>query len=194
MADPQKQLQTLSDDYQKLQTELDSTIAARQKLESQQQENKSVQKEFASLDDDANIYKLVGPVLLKQDRNEAVMAVDGRLEFIEKEIKRIEGQIKDLQEKSDKKRAEIVQFQSQLQQQAAAAAASSQEEVRRASWTAFRLSIEDTLDHRSTQHNTSPTANAPSFPFYATSACINVVVHHHKKWKEGKGAGDDLSP
>ncbi|KAL2003294.1 hypothetical protein VTN02DRAFT_4415 [Thermoascus thermophilus] len=123
MADPQKHLQTLSDDYQKLQTELESNIAARQKLESQQQENKSVQKEFASLDDDANIYKLVGPVLLKQDRTEAVMAVDGRLEFIEKEIKRIDAQIKDLQEKSDRKRAEIVQFQSQLQQQAAAAAA-----------------------------------------------------------------------
>lgn len=35
---------------------------------------------------DANIYKLVGPVLLKQDKNEAVMAVDGRLEFIEKEM------------------------------------------------------------------------------------------------------------
>lgn len=43
-------------------------------------------KEFASLEDDANIYKLVGPVLLKQDRNEAVMAVNGRLEFIEKEM------------------------------------------------------------------------------------------------------------
>jgi prefoldin beta subunit len=41
-----------------------------------------VQKEFASLDDEANIYKLVGPVLLKQDKAEAVLAVDGRLEFI----------------------------------------------------------------------------------------------------------------
>lgn len=43
-------------------------------------------KEFASLDDDSNIYKLVGPVLLKQEKSEAVMAVDGRLEFIEKEM------------------------------------------------------------------------------------------------------------
>jgi len=38
------------------------------------------------LKDDANIYKLVGPVLLKQDKTEAVMAVDGRLEFIENEM------------------------------------------------------------------------------------------------------------
>lgn len=44
-----------------------------------------MQSEFASLDDDANIYKLIGPVLLKQDRSEAIRTVDGRLEFIEKE-------------------------------------------------------------------------------------------------------------
>lgn len=43
-------------------------------------------QEFASLEDDANIYKLVGPVLLKQEKTEAVMAVDGRLEFIENEM------------------------------------------------------------------------------------------------------------
>ncbi|KAL1854121.1 Prefoldin subunit 6 [Paecilomyces lecythidis] len=134
MADVQKQLQALSDEYQKLQTdpcltkkrpaELETNVEARQKLESQQQENKAVQNEFASLDEEANIYKLVGPVLLKQDKTEATMAVDGRLEFIEKEIKRIEDQIKETQEKSDKKRAEIVQFQSQIQQQGAAATAS----------------------------------------------------------------------
>ena len=38
------------------------------------------------MDDDANIYKLVGPVLLKQEKTEAVMAVDSRLEFIENEM------------------------------------------------------------------------------------------------------------
>ncbi|KAL4908071.1 hypothetical protein BDW74DRAFT_148539 [Aspergillus multicolor] len=124
MADPQKQMQALSDEYQTLQTELDGLVDARQKLESQQQENKSVQTEFNSLDDDANIFKQIGPVLLKQDKTEALMAVNGRLEFIEKEIQRIEGQIKENQDKSDKKRTEIVQYQSQIQQQAAAASAS----------------------------------------------------------------------
>lgn len=61
-------------------------VDARQKLESQQQENEGVQKEFDTLDDESNIYKLVGPVLLKQDKSEAVMAVKGRLEFIDKEM------------------------------------------------------------------------------------------------------------
>ncbi|OAX81610.1 hypothetical protein ACJ72_04053 [Emergomyces africanus] len=117
MADPQKQLQALSDEYQKLETELQEIVQAREKLEAQQQENKSVQKEFNSLDSDANIYKLVGPILLKQDKRDATMAVDGRLDFIEKEITRIEKQINDIQDRSEKKKIEIIQLQTQLQQQ-----------------------------------------------------------------------------
>lgn len=71
------------------QTELQSTIEARQKLESQHQENKGVAREFTSLSDKegaGKIYKVVGPVLLAQDKSEAVMAVQARLEFIEKEM------------------------------------------------------------------------------------------------------------
>ncbi|KAL1990620.1 hypothetical protein VTN49DRAFT_6459 [Thermomyces lanuginosus] len=117
MEELQKRLQQLSEEYQKLQTELESTVEARQKLESQLQENRNVQQEFKSLDSDANIYKLVGPVLLKQDKSEAVMAVEGRLNFIEKEIQRIETQIKEINEKSEKKRTEL-----QTQAQAAASA------------------------------------------------------------------------
>ncbi|THW21927.1 hypothetical protein D6D24_01414 [Aureobasidium pullulans] len=123
MATPeqQKQLQALSDEYTTLQNELQTTVAARQKLESQQQENKGVKSEFANLDDDANIYKLVGPILLKQDATEAKSTVDGRLEFIDKEMSvfvtvlidafsltirsnRIEKQISDIQAKSEEKK------------------------------------------------------------------------------------------
>ncbi|KAF2717866.1 Prefoldin beta-like protein [Polychaeton citri CBS 116435] len=117
----QKQLQSLSDDFQTLQNEMTALVSARQKLESQFTENKSVQKEFTNLSDDANIYKLVGPVLLKQETAEAKSTVDGRLEFIEKEIKRIETSIKDIQQKSEGKRDEILYLQSQLQQNATAA-------------------------------------------------------------------------
>lgn len=45
-----------------------------------------MQNEFAQLDDESNIFKLVGPVLLKQEKSDATMAVNGRLEFIEKEM------------------------------------------------------------------------------------------------------------
>ncbi|ESZ96796.1 hypothetical protein SBOR_2797 [Sclerotinia borealis F-4128] len=115
MAEQQQHLQALTEEYQKLQTDLQNSIASRQKLESQQQENKGVQKEFSALTSTANIYKLVGPVLLKQDKTEAVMAVDGRLEFIEKEIKRVEQVLKDVQDKSDGLKMEIIKLQSETQ-------------------------------------------------------------------------------
>ncbi|KKY23184.1 putative prefoldin subunit 6 [Phaeomoniella chlamydospora] len=121
MAEEQQKLQALTEEYQKIQDDLQSTILARQKLESQQTENKSVKAEFTSLSTDSQIYKLIGPVLLKQEKNEAMMSVDGRLEFIEKEIKRIEGQIGDLQEQGEKKKLEVLKVQSGLQEQAAKA-------------------------------------------------------------------------
>ncbi|KAF1973542.1 Prefoldin beta-like protein [Bimuria novae-zelandiae CBS 107.79] len=111
MGDVQKKLQELSESYQKLQGALSTSVEARQKLESQQQENSTVKKEFDLLDDDATIYKQIGPVLLKQDKTEAVMSVNGRLEFITKEISRIEKQIKDIQDKSEKVKMDIMQIQ-----------------------------------------------------------------------------------
>lgn len=43
-------------------------------------------QEFAKLKDNETIYKLIGPVLLKQDRTDAESTVNGRLEFIDKEM------------------------------------------------------------------------------------------------------------
>ncbi|KAL8659310.1 MAG: hypothetical protein Q9226_000483, partial [Calogaya cf. arnoldii] len=116
---------------------LQTQISSRQRLESQQQENLAVRKEFNNLSDDSTIYKLIGPVLLKQDKTEAESAVDGRLEFIEKEMyvktseqwvgkatdvkglvyrdhlerplirKRVEKLISDMQEQSEGKKMEV---------------------------------------------------------------------------------------
>ncbi|KIW89500.1 uncharacterized protein Z519_09656 [Cladophialophora bantiana CBS 173.52] len=115
MEEDRSKLQAISEALQKFQDDLQTAVEARQKLEAQQQENQAVQKEFASLDDDAGIYKLVGPVLLKQDKTEAVNAVDARLDFITKEITRTEARIKELQEGSEKKRVELLQLQQKMQ-------------------------------------------------------------------------------
>ncbi|ETI24828.1 hypothetical protein G647_04198 [Cladophialophora carrionii CBS 160.54] len=115
MEEDREKLQVLSEALQKIQDDLQSAVEARQKLEAQQQENKGVRNEFASLAEDAGIYRLVGPVLLKQDKTEAVSTVDGRLDFIGKEIVRTEGRIKELQEGSEKKRVELMQLQQRLQ-------------------------------------------------------------------------------
>lgn len=74
-----------------------------------------MKKEFDGLADESGIYKLVGPVLLKQDRTEAISAVDGRLEYIGKEINRTEDRIKELQTVTDNKRVELMQLQQKMQ-------------------------------------------------------------------------------
>lgn len=43
-------------------------------------------QEFENIEEDETIYKLVGPVLLKQDKFEAEGTVKGRLEFITGEM------------------------------------------------------------------------------------------------------------
>ncbi|KAL8679248.1 MAG: hypothetical protein Q9186_004439 [Xanthomendoza sp. 1 TL-2023] len=113
---PQQRLQSLSDEYQKLQTDLQTQISSRQRLESQQQENLAVRKEFTNLTDDSPIYKLIGPVLLKQEKAEAESAVQGRLDFIENEIKRVEKLISDMQEQSEGKKMEVYQLQMKMQE------------------------------------------------------------------------------
>ena len=95
--------------YQKTQSELEDFILARQKLETQLQENKIVQEEFNSLKNDSKIYKLTGNVLLPVEASEANMNVQKRLEFINQEIERCENNIKTKQEELEKVRSQLVQ-------------------------------------------------------------------------------------
>lgn len=66
-----------------------------------------VLQELALLDDDANVYKLVGPALIKQDPVEAKSNVQKRLEFINGELARLEGQLKGSEEKQLKKQQQV---------------------------------------------------------------------------------------
>ncbi|KAI1006391.1 hypothetical protein K3495_g1839 [Podosphaera aphanis] len=109
----QPEIKVLTEKYQQSQLELQNYVQSRQKLESQQQENKSVQKEFSQLKSDTKIYKLVGPILLQQEKTEAVLAVDARLEFIANEIKRVEKQIKGVQDQSDEIRMQIIRLKTE---------------------------------------------------------------------------------
>ncbi|KAG0039917.1 hypothetical protein BGZ82_006174 [Podila clonocystis] len=112
----QRKFEAESAAYQTIQKDYSKAVESRQRLDSQLQENKIVQEEFALLKGDANIYKLIGPVLVKQEKPEAVTNVDKRIDFIQAEIDRVEKQLKELQEKTEKKRLELVQTQTMLQQ------------------------------------------------------------------------------
>ncbi|CCC70356.1 hypothetical protein NCAS_0E02860 [Naumovozyma castellii] len=96
--------------YQSLQSELESFIIARQKLETQLQENKIVMDEFEQLVDETKVYKLTGNVLLPVEQDEARSNVEKRLEFIQSEITKCEKNIKQKQEELEKVRAEIIKM------------------------------------------------------------------------------------
>lgn len=67
------------------------------------------------------VYKLHGPVLVKQDLDESRQNVGKRMDYIKKELKRCNDQIEDLEKKQDKHRENIQKLQQKLQQQYQAA-------------------------------------------------------------------------
>lgn len=79
-------LQTLSASFQKSQIQLQSLIEARQQLDSQLGENNQVQAEFKQLTESNQVYKLMGPVLMKVEQDEAKGNVEKRIAFIKSEM------------------------------------------------------------------------------------------------------------
>ena len=58
-----------------------------------------VLQELELLDEDSNIFKLIGPILVKQDPLEATTNVKKRLDFIQGEVDRLDAQLKRLDDK-----------------------------------------------------------------------------------------------
>ncbi|KAF8314538.1 Prefoldin [Clavulina sp. PMI_390] len=119
-------IQAASSEYQKLQDELTHIVGVRQNLDAQLTETTEVKKEFEKLKPENTVYKLIGPGLMPQDQDEAKQNVAKRLEFINSEIGRNERKIKELQDKAEAKKNEIVEIQNAaaaLQQQGGEGAA-----------------------------------------------------------------------
>ncbi|BGP46957.1 Prefoldin subunit 6 [Rhodotorula kratochvilovae] len=117
MASLEAKLQAASSSYAKLETDYARAVESRQRLDAQKTENEGVKKELANLTDKNSVYKLVGPILMKQEQAEARSNVDKRLEWIGGEITRVEASLKDLETKLESKKMEIVHLQGQYQQQ-----------------------------------------------------------------------------
>ncbi|ESN92141.1 hypothetical protein HELRODRAFT_89869 [Helobdella robusta] len=109
----QKKLAAELEQFKALQTSYQKYISARQKLDAQLTENNMVLDEMKLLEDDSTVYKLVGPVLVKQDTVEATQNVEKRIKYISDEIKRHEGLIKEVESKQDSLRETITKLQSQ---------------------------------------------------------------------------------
>lgn len=88
----------------------------RHKLDTQLNENTVVKEELDLLGPDAGVYKLIGPVLVKQDHEEARENVDKRLEYISTELKRHDSLLGELEKKQDAQRDIIRKLEQQIQQ------------------------------------------------------------------------------
>ncbi|XP_029627517.1 prefoldin subunit 6 [Salmo trutta] len=111
----QKKLQSELEKYQQMQKDVSKSMSARQKLEAQVTENNIVKEELDLLDTQNTVYKLIGPVLVKQDLEEAKATVAKRLEYINGEIQRYETLLKDMEKKSDQHREVLSSLQQEYQ-------------------------------------------------------------------------------
>ncbi|KAH7568584.1 hypothetical protein JRO89_XS06G0018600 [Xanthoceras sorbifolium] len=71
--------------------------------------------ELGLLNEEANVYKLIGPVLVKQDLAEANANVRKRIDYISAELKRLDATLQDLEEKQNSKKEAIFKVQQRIQ-------------------------------------------------------------------------------
>ncbi|XP_062380686.1 prefoldin subunit 6 [Sardina pilchardus] len=111
----QKKLQAELEKYQVIQKDVSKSMSARQKLEAQVTENNIVKEELDLLNAQNTVYKLIGPVLVKQDLDEAKATVAKRLEYINAEIQRHETLLKEMEKKSEQHREVLTSLQQEYQ-------------------------------------------------------------------------------
>ena len=108
-------------DYREIQGQVQRLRGDLQLVLSQETENTLVEQELNLIDNSTNVYKMVGPVLIKHSLDDAKDTVSKRLEFIKSEKKRLEDKISELETRGSEKAQRISQMQSSLQQQTAIA-------------------------------------------------------------------------
>ncbi|XP_033830076.1 prefoldin subunit 6 [Periophthalmus magnuspinnatus] len=111
----QKKLKAEVEKFAQIQKDLSKSISAKQKLDTQLTENNIVKEELDMLDSANTIYKLIGPVLVKQDLDEAKATVAKRLEYISGELQRYDMLLKDMEKKSDQQREVLSSLQQEFQ-------------------------------------------------------------------------------
>ena len=85
-------------------------------FENKKNENSMVKSELALLEEGDIVYKLIGPILVKQDIGEAKLQVDSRLEMIQKEINKLERNYRENAAKIEEKRKATFEIQNKLLQ------------------------------------------------------------------------------
>ncbi|KAK0159673.1 hypothetical protein PV327_010766 [Microctonus hyperodae] len=115
MEEIQKKLQAEVDAYKLIQRDYHKALINRQQLDGQLNETTAVKDELYLLKPGNEVFKLIGPVLMKQDLEEAKQNVNKRIEFITNELKRTETLITDLDTKQELHRSTLDKLQQMFQ-------------------------------------------------------------------------------
>ncbi|KAG8460365.1 hypothetical protein KFE25_011856 [Diacronema lutheri] len=97
--------------FRQIQKELERAINLKHQALSQVGENEMVVAELQFLEEDAKVFKLIGPVLVQQDVVEVKANVSTRIEFIKKDMAKIDAQIKDYEKKAEEQRQKVMRMQ-----------------------------------------------------------------------------------
>lgn len=114
---PPPELEEKMKEYKLIESDLQTLFSQKQTILAQLNENTLVQGELGMIKtEEAKVYKLIGPVLVPVDFEDAKQNVAKRLEFIEGEVKKIEG-LTDTKQEALSEMSKIIQ---QMQQKMAA--------------------------------------------------------------------------
>ena len=105
--------------YQALQGEVQELNASRGQFLQQANENELVKQELDLLGDGAPVYKLIGPVLMQQDLDDAKQNVAKRLDFIKGEIEKVDVVIQDKQKAQNEIGEKVMAMQQEMRAKAA---------------------------------------------------------------------------
>lgn len=113
----QKKLQTELENFKLVQKDYQKALSQRQQLDGQLNENVIVKQELDLMKGDSEVFKLIGPVLVKQELEEAKQNVAKRMDYIKGELKRVDDMIASLDSKQDSYREKLSKLQQQFQQE-----------------------------------------------------------------------------
>ncbi|XP_074588452.1 prefoldin subunit 6 [Curcuma longa] len=111
----QRDLENQANALSKIQKDIAKNHQVRKQYTIQLGENELVLKELELLNENSNVYKLIGPVLVKQDLAEANANVRKRIEYISAELKRLDGTLQDLEDKQNSKKESVLKLQQKVQ-------------------------------------------------------------------------------
>mmetsp|Transcript_33163 Transcript_33163/g.48626 ORF Transcript_33163/g.48626 Transcript_33163/m.48626 type:complete len:137 (-) Transcript_33163:54-464(-) len=113
------ELQPLVDEYNKIKQKGEDLANKKQQYLTQYNENKGVQNEFENIDEGAAVFKKIGVVLVKQDKEDAKNNVKRRLEMIQGQINDVTKAMKKNDDEEERITKKILTKQRELQQKAA---------------------------------------------------------------------------